>query len=1453
MYRYLFIFVLIANGHFAFAEKEDPSKKKNPIDKGEVTIDPMSAEEWEKVNKEYHPENISEEHVEAIKALLIRDQMYDEALVNSLKPRHEKLVTGQLWNQQIKGFPLEALVFYAAIGATMWRKATTEAFLIGEDPYSVTNRLLRHWSGSFIGGRQDPRWLENFTHELTSPVGVFSFFCFVLASGTTSHLYSKLTRGMVPWAEAKLSSRRLKYMFAPSLSTKIKYRRTRLGLRTVGAFSGQLGMAFGMLASDIVHELHEKYSYSPNAERCADELMKSEDSHLACNLMWDDVGQTAVAFLPGLASLITASMFSHALVAGVYTVLKRTGLSTVINSVLVPRAAIKFAGTVSWKAVAGAAIWLMPGGTYFKVGRGAVKTRRVSRFLGKVTKKIAERRLGFRFVNLYAFMETEQLVMHYLWNYLWGEPIKANAVAKSMKGFLKHHDVKRNTPFRECAEPEEGEDCEYHSSIFDIHKVSNRFNQWRQYKLQEASMAHQNWFLYVSHAIGSFDLAYSVYRNLFLARKNSAHVFNEIKYFGGVEEEKAQAVFSKMLEKIDQHIEVNAMKEPEILNFDVVSASPSRFLKPVRELNIREKDRLFVLRALFQAKDRNVPLQSFYGSDWEEVFQSNRAKILNSHMNPNKLVKDYFEYLEKGLILLKEKLNSAQRDFDSLDKQLLINLKKGFKLKDVTDVRIKHYRFFLVNKYFGNMQMKAIESLRRSERSVLDSKFKLPDESHFVSLLKLASEGLKQEFNDKSDEQAFLTWYFNGWINIISVIAAFANDDDNLVSDAAIQGWLDINWNKIIQNTKTEVLPLPLDYHKIDNLLRKKVLAAGVKYLNHIVKSEKKSRRGRIGYDSYYKIKEEEENGIKFPVDVKNVFRKIGMDNIFARLYQLTFIKQNNNEYIQISPKSRGMNVVEATNTRYKLRGESNSVEYNSSVLGFLHTPRVVDFLVASVLCGSDLRDEKHEDLLQQIKNVNSGQSSIEGTFAVNSGLSGKLKDVGQGILDGKLLLLQALEKNFPGLEMDDIVDQIPVFDRAIKGKSYTFYPPRIDIGIDENIRKAICLGGYSQTAHAHGLVGNIYDDRFPTKTKKTSLFSWPFEFSVSKSSPDKEYSNLLHLVLDHIGSGEISSVEEFDKWWFENVEPYQQIFLLAADREYKRIVERSFMVPLFQDEVKAVEMESVDEVKPDECGYEFASTWDNMSIFSKDWFTLEAIYSHPVNLYGKGRGYGTKTRSDESPLSCIKTYSAGLPRGGFQNMYFELHYWADIILYFGKKRMAAFKKYPDKQFHGTVNIENLKKHLRDFIEKFKTDECLSTEEALENKEQVQVCLQWGKRFLNPENSIALNALFRNIMKDLYISKESLFVKHNPFSKENSGDPMTSLSEEEIKKKLRESFAFFAKNTDHSKEVNGSEWATLPDQFINFALIRVHQIFEEAVQYVGMTGFISESSSVKGAKSVDAE
>ena len=428
----------------------------------------------------------------------------------------------------------------------------------------------------------------------------------------------------------------------------------------------------------------------------------------------------------------------------------------------------------------------------------------------------------------------------------------------------------------------------------------------------------------------------------------------------------------------------------------------------------------------------------------------------------------------------------------------------------------------------------------------------------------------------------------------------------------------------------------------------------------------------------------------------------------------------------------------------------------------------------------------------------------------------------------GKLILTQIFEDRFPGLQMDDIVDQIPVFDRPMGGFSFAFYPPRMVNNIDERTRKEICSGMHSQ--NTHGVVENIYDIPRPIIVN------------------DKEYSNLLFLIQDHINKGDISSVEEFDTWWKQNIAPYRELFIWAADREYKRMMEYEFMKPLFRDDTKEINIDSPMFVHNDSATS--TSIWDQISVFSKENFIDEGITQ--------------KTHAFDAvylDLYPVKEYSVGLPRGVFQNMIFELNYWADMILHFGKKREKYFMEHSDHELHDKMNIAELENSLRDLINRFNLKDCAADTDTLETREQIETCKNWVKEFMNPENLQTINAILKGyttydeeeneknngIATSLYVHLADLSACKDPYGP--GGSFIGYSTEEQQKEKARQAYSCFTKNSISSRKTEEDpEKAALPDQLLNFSLMKLQGILEEAVNYANMINNISEYPNVTDAQ-----
>ena len=145
---------------------------------------------------------------------------------NSLHPYKIKSI--------LKRFPREALMFYAAIGATM---VTQDVF----------------WNG-FINESQssDPDYLPTFVEQFTSPVGILSFFSFVVAAGKMN---GAIERGLNKILELdNRYSSRARNGTVTKYDRYLKTSRASLGVALKG-MRMPLALTAGMFVSNLIHEV----------------------------------------------------------------------------------------------------------------------------------------------------------------------------------------------------------------------------------------------------------------------------------------------------------------------------------------------------------------------------------------------------------------------------------------------------------------------------------------------------------------------------------------------------------------------------------------------------------------------------------------------------------------------------------------------------------------------------------------------------------------------------------------------------------------------------------------------------------------------------------------------------------------------------------------------------------------------------------------------------------------------------------------------------------------------------------------------------------------------------------------------------------------------------------------------------------------------------------------------
>ena len=194
----------------------------------------------------------------------------------------------------IRGYPLEALIFYTALGASMMEKAFTDFI--------------------FYGARTDPIWLENLIDQAGTPVGVFSLLCFMFFSGETRYFYTKALLDGFVFKKGPLKGYQIRPLMPTEVvkqslnqsrdnwiahgmgkrtlfpSHRLKYTGKRIGMQFIYKFGGSLGLSIGMTASNIVQELERIFGYNSDFAACRDAALSSQDTALACDIFWVENG-----------------------------------------------------------------------------------------------------------------------------------------------------------------------------------------------------------------------------------------------------------------------------------------------------------------------------------------------------------------------------------------------------------------------------------------------------------------------------------------------------------------------------------------------------------------------------------------------------------------------------------------------------------------------------------------------------------------------------------------------------------------------------------------------------------------------------------------------------------------------------------------------------------------------------------------------------------------------------------------------------------------------------------------------------------------------------------------------------------------------------------------------------------------------------------------------------------
>ncbi len=1174
-YKHLFL-IGLTTASFSFA-----TPKPKPQADLEVQVTPSTIEELEQ-NK---PSWVTKQQAQALKDMYFMDNIKNLDLQDQMIVKQQALGTpGKRLMQQLKGFAPEALVFYTAIGATMVRKAYTD---------------------QLISGRRDPLWLENLSHEISSPLGVFSFFCFLIASGQSNYWLSQILK---PWSK-KLSQQlqaqkinKIRYKREKKLARKNHlpppkqkssfYKVSRIGFQQSAGLINQAGLAVGIIASNIVTELGMLMT-NPAVHYCARHLLPQQfsddkqklspqNAELICNDAFETSMSTFKSWGPEILSVILASIINHGLTQGLFTLKKGARASFH----LLKNVTVKANSTASIKKLIGTMAWLTPG-----IGQ-----------MGKVVSVAGH--WTFRLFNLYSFMEIAEFTGHYLFHG-WHESQKANDLKDSLINATYHLNPQSQKQGLNCQQASSQEDCSYHPSIQTALSASNHFIRWRGLQSMPIDMVQYSWLNYVSRTLSYFDTTYQLYKSFIMSKHTNSH-FNQTYYLGSLlahtQQNKlmteplqkdlpqpVQDIFQTMMSKIKRHIE-NPTNTPHDIPYFVTSIFSTPKVPSLAQIEIPTLKLTASISDTHFAKP-NIQLHRVskpfdVGTQWLKSHpKAHPIELYETHTQLKSLYELFSVAQDHAPLFLfyddfKSEIEKAKNKVFTTDAHQLRSVcNQAFKtVKTIQELKVEHPQDF--NNLPSELS-NIIESQTQTFKHCANIKSKNfttynETKQHIDIETLLTQSKTTQQFFTKSTAERLVEHYYN------------------LHPD---------KWTK-----------------KARNLLKKKVLAAGTDLLTQIVNKNLQSVNTFVKTTQLSDAEQQAIEQLKnqgYPKDLTQVLTQLGPHNIFASLFKELYRADKTGSYVaHIKPTARGMSVVKKVNNYFKTQEEYDETSYHPKKLARFHTPGMMDFLIASSLCGPDLfNDVNHSKMIDKIKHITSGESTIEEVF--------------------------------PNQNMDEITEQLPIFKRSLTGLPFYLLPPQLP-----------------KSAKTHYDIKKLCENVTLTKviqqttgveiTKVTHNDIYNSQFNIK----GKHYSSLLEVALDYVPVKNFSNVSEFDLWWNNQVAPYRDLFTMLADREYNKLIITTFMPLLFQNERTDVDHS---------LNFKQTQVLNNTidTVFSK---------SHQEGLFKEKPDTSFTRRFPQTK------YQFYFSKGIIQSIHQEMRYWADIVIALSKQTSSPDTQYQVKE-----------------------------------------------------------------------------------------------------------------------------------------------------------------------------
>ena len=1460
---YLFLPILLLIGHpICSLAADDPP----PPEDIEAKIDNSSEEEL----KRFNPSKITEADVEKLEAKLFQTLPHHLGAVQVLrdeygqKVRNENGKVQKVWvrgplakiGHQTRNFPLEAFIFYSAIGATM----VTQAY----------------YESKLMDGRTNPDWMGNLYHELTSPVGLFSFYCFLLASGQTGYIYAKgfhLEKRI-----AALGAQRLAAKEAGKITPAFLKEHHKLQQRLAwhNRMASQLGLAMGIFASNVVTELYYTLQ-KPAFKHCADSWRKGKDQTLSsqnqalqCDLYVEELWSTVSTWLPGIYSVLSASLISAKLMQWTQTGVGKGAKVVGKGAKVVGKGGAKVVGKIPF--IKNLTI-KMKESTQVKLL--AAQAGKLLIFPARfVVIKITQ---GFmKFVNLFMFMEIDQQITHKIFdpinkrghigaaNYLLGSRGAAAVsgghlgdLRNSIENFTKKYlQMSPDEDSLKC-ERDNGDQCEYHPVLVSAHQNAQQFSQLRTYLSTMPMAAYNNWLLYINNTISSAIAAEGIYTSLIKAAAQ------------------ALGINSKSPEKTDS-ADTDSNK---------ISSIPVPALFNQEHYFISEEDSL---------------------ADYEPTLINDMRKTQTEIIS-----------LEENIAKWEQSLEQHSEE-TSTSEEVIVPAKLQ-EIQTISESRkqvAKAKRFNLFNEVLDELrEYKNAHNINCQNQTPPLPTVSLGISSHlYYDFLELPKEPPVQQWSD-AQRICTLEMMFN--IAYSSNVEPFYAEDMASAQQQA-EDIISTTMGDDISDAE-ELRTWGLD------LLRKRVLSAGLELLDLI----SKNKSGEIYYQEHgpsvqYYSKIGEHHIAPSEKQEARIDEMIAQ-NIFVKL---------NEKVKAIKSYPRGALYTQKLNDYYQIASETFGYQYTPAFLelNMFRNPRIMDFMLASFLCGQknelfenamlssvpqDLTEGKHwTDIVderlpalqrsflgthhimnpprfpflklsaQELSRVCTESIQTTATY-LGAPLNNRTISFGNTSYPNLLHLvldnidMEQLRHHALSFQEEEKQSTVEMLQLMIN-ESTNIYNEVNSSSVEDFIQnhKNFILSFYSEEFKniEHQLVNEEitqeeFDSQFFTydsiinkiESGQLAEISWDElnDFKQALSDGIEGYKEALETTQSTSSDEAIAAKtppELFQIWWDRNITPSINEFIKLSSDEFAAMGEFQFPGPLFQNTVSEIELTSHETIGSYYSESNSQSSEENTSLLAQLFPSLVQnnqldSFTSVMPFMSASAGFITTTNSSATITSHKNTLT--VPEGIIANIHFEMTYWADLILDMAKRKVNTDPNADidlatlQQQLNTLTDLYDVDKLNYDYVQNYQTEEDKAMEpfdptERISSRDcrTIDKGTVWGgvKDFFRPiQVSKACKnhyEIFSYNFSNAYQTEDAVMNKclRNEYLPKKIGEQLgidTSILYSRLGNSDDEQMiSFFTENSIY--EDKSSESDTLLDQLLKYALVRLQTVAKEVEEVVDM-------------------